>query len=70
MIDTISNERFNSLLRGRTGWHNARDKLKAMLGSDIVDRTKQIWGVDAEGEINGVYKYTGYPGVSDFSLTR
>ena len=48
----------------RTGWLNVKDKLRRILGNEIIDQTKEIWGLDDEQEINGIYKYSGYPGVS------
>ena len=52
----------------RTGYSKAKDKIREILGDEIADRTKEIWGLDQEDEINGVYKLSGYPGVRILNL--
>ncbi|TXT04800.1 hypothetical protein VHUM_04068 [Vanrija humicola] len=42
-----------------TGFSNAVDSIRAALGDDVADRTKQIWGVDEEGEINAAWRDCG-----------
>ncbi len=41
-----------------------RDTIKGMFGEAIMERTSQIWDLDEEGELNGCFKPSGYPGVS------
>lgn len=48
----------------RTGFENIRELSKKSLGADTVDRTTDIYGLDAEGELNGSYRPCGHPGVS------
>ncbi|KAK0238271.1 FAD/NAD-P-binding domain-containing protein [Armillaria nabsnona] len=57
-----------------TGYHNIRDTIKGMFGEAIMERTSQIWGLDEEGELNGCFKPSGYPGLwfggGDLTISR
>ncbi|KAL1404876.1 hypothetical protein Q8F55_008487 [Vanrija albida] len=44
-----------------TGFSNAVDSIRLALGDDVANRTKQIWGVDEEGEINAAWRDCGVP---------
>lgn len=37
-----------------TGFDNMKTTLGKILGSKIADKCKAVWGLDAEGEVNGV----------------
>ena len=52
----------------RTGYTNIRDDNRKIFGSDVIDRTTIVWGLDKEGELNGSYRPTGYPGVSPVAV--
>ena len=54
----------NLIQINRTGYLKARDKLRTLFSDDIVDKTTEIWGLNSECEINGVFRPSGYPGVS------
>lgn len=47
----------------RTGYLDPRLSHREIYGADVVDNTSPIWGLDDEGEIRGVYRPTGHPGV-------
>jgi hypothetical protein len=38
--------------------------MKETFGKDVIDRTEEVWGLDAEGECRGCYRPSGQPGVS------
>lgn len=38
---------------------NMRHVVADVVGQDIADRLEDFWGVDAEGEILGAFKYSG-----------
>jgi hypothetical protein len=38
--------------------------MRGLFGDAVIDQTTTVWGVDEEGEINGCYRPSGYPGVS------
>ncbi|KZS97107.1 FAD/NAD(P)-binding domain-containing protein [Sistotremastrum niveocremeum HHB9708] len=46
-----------------TGYHSMRTIARQLLGDEIVDQTSEIWNLDAEGELRGVYRPTGHPGL-------
>ena len=47
----------------RTGYVHMREMHKELFGDDVIDRTDEDWGLDAEGECNGSYRPCGFPGV-------
>ena len=48
-----------------TGYKNIREVHKTTFGADVIsDRVSKVWGLDEEGEIQGVFRPTGHPGVS------
>ncbi|KAI0271306.1 FAD/NAD(P)-binding domain-containing protein [Gloeopeniophorella convolvens] len=44
-----------------TGYGDARDPLRKVLGPETGARLKTIWGLDAEGEIRGAWRDMGIP---------
>ena len=36
---------------------------RALFGDEIMDKTRAVWGLDEEGELRGVHRPSGYPGV-------
>ncbi len=42
----------------------ARGRCAPTLKHLYIDRTSQVWGLDEEGELKGVYRQSGHPGVS------
>ncbi|KAI0041063.1 FAD/NAD(P)-binding domain-containing protein [Auriscalpium vulgare] len=44
-----------------TGYGDARQPLRALLGDEVGDKLNRIWGLDAEGEIYGAWRDTGVP---------
>ncbi|KAI0086909.1 FAD/NAD(P)-binding domain-containing protein [Irpex rosettiformis] len=46
-----------------TGYKYMRETSVALLGADVIDRTGQVWGLDAEGELSGTYRPSGHPGL-------
>ncbi|KAL5485477.1 hypothetical protein ACEPAI_8119 [Sanghuangporus weigelae] len=57
-----------------TGYRPVRDTYKRILGEKFVDETPEIWDLDEEGEVRGVYRPAGHPGfwyaAGDFSFSR
>ncbi|KAL5523498.1 hypothetical protein ACEPAG_7671 [Sanghuangporus baumii] len=57
-----------------TGYRPVRDTYKRILGDKFVDETSEIWNLDEEGEVRGVYRPAGHPGfwyaAGDFSFSR
>ncbi|KAB5539258.1 hypothetical protein GE09DRAFT_1248223 [Coniochaeta sp. 2T2.1] len=45
-----------------TSWKNFEDIVGDIMGEDVARRTKGRFGVDAQGELAGVYRPTGHPG--------
>ncbi|KII84022.1 hypothetical protein PLICRDRAFT_436694 [Plicaturopsis crispa FD-325 SS-3] len=56
-----------------TGYHSSRDSLKNTFGAEVIDRTTEMWGLDAEGEYK-TYRPSGQPGLwyasGDFTMSR
>ncbi|KAK7054240.1 hypothetical protein R3P38DRAFT_2856057 [Favolaschia claudopus] len=46
-----------------TGVGDVRDNIRKVCGDELTDRCKPIWGLDAEGEIQGCWRDTGLPGL-------
>ncbi|KAF7334966.1 Flavin-containing monooxygenase [Mycena venus] len=46
-----------------TGLGNARDTVRKICGDAVADRCKRIWGLNAEGEVNGAWRDLGVPGL-------
>ncbi|MGY4099391.1 flavin-containing monooxygenase [Nocardia sp. R16R-3T] len=47
-----------------TGYRNMRDGIRELLGDEVADRCKPIWGIDQErGEIGSLWSDSGYPGL-------
>lgn len=52
-----------TLEKHRTGYVRMREANAEILGSDVMDQVDQVYGLDDEGELNGSYRPSGYPGV-------
>ncbi|KDQ18397.1 hypothetical protein BOTBODRAFT_185037 [Botryobasidium botryosum FD-172 SS1] len=46
-----------------TGFHGITYTAEKLLGAEVVARAGEVWGFDDEGEINGIWKRTGHPGL-------
>ncbi|MBP2364782.1 flavin-containing monooxygenase [Pseudonocardia parietis] len=46
-----------------TGYHGMVETARTLLGDDVADRCGPVWGLDAEGELRGVWRRTGQPGL-------
>ncbi len=44
-----------------------RENNKELFGEDVINMTDEVYGLDAEGELRGSYRPSGYPGVSTAS---
>ena len=44
-----------------TGFGDVRDLVKQLVGPDVVKDISPVWGVNAEGELNGVWRWCGVP---------
>ena len=38
--------------------------MRGIFGDAIIDQTSPVWGLDHEGELRGIYRPSGHPGVS------
>ncbi|MGE0424582.1 MAG: flavin-containing monooxygenase [Reyranellaceae bacterium] len=46
-----------------TGYLGQKDAVRPILGDAITDRIGPVWGFDAEGELAGMWRPTGQPGL-------
>ncbi|KLO16583.1 dimethylaniline monooxygenase [Schizopora paradoxa] len=46
-----------------TGWLPIREKYREIFGSEVIDRTSELWGIDEGGEIRTGFKPSGQPGL-------
>ena len=46
-----------------TGYQNMRGSAKKIFGDELADRVHDVWGFDDEGEIRGMWRRSGHPGV-------
>lgn len=46
-----------------TGYSGQKEAVRPILGDAIVDRIGPVWGFDAEGELQGMWRPTGQPGL-------
>lgn len=46
-----------------TGFSNTIDSVRNILGEEVANRCKPIWGMDEEGELNSAWKTSGVPGL-------
>ncbi|KAJ7085615.1 FAD/NAD-P-binding domain-containing protein [Mycena crocata] len=57
-----------------TSYESVRDTMRGVFGDAVMDQTSVVWGTDDEGEMNGIYRPSGHPGlwyaVGDFVTTR
>jgi cation diffusion facilitator CzcD-associated flavoprotein CzcO len=44
-----------------TGFPNMRDTIRPIVGDGLADQLTVVWGLDDEGEINGLYRPSGHP---------
>ena len=42
---------------------DARNVLRRVCGDKVADQSGPIWGLNAEGEVNGVWRDLGVPGL-------
>lgn len=42
---------------------NVREPIYNLCGEDVVNRLRQVWGLNDEGEINSAWRDTGIPGL-------
>lgn len=57
-----SEEAFDKVILA-TGFGNMREVARAVVGDEIADQCSPIWGLDAEGELNGVWGPSGHDGI-------
>ncbi|EME78986.1 uncharacterized protein MYCFIDRAFT_190065 [Pseudocercospora fijiensis CIRAD86] len=44
-----------------TGYDNMRTTVRKVLGDKVADRCKDVWNLDAEGEVNAMWRPSGHP---------
>jgi hypothetical protein len=42
---------------------DVRDSAKGIIEPEILSKVGPIWGYDTEGEVNGVFRPLGHPGL-------
>lgn len=56
------------------GYEPMRDTVRGVFGADVIDKTTDVWGIDDQGEIRGVYRPSGHKALwyagGDFSHSR
>jgi cation diffusion facilitator CzcD-associated flavoprotein CzcO len=45
-----------------TGYANMRETARRLFSDELADRVHDVWGLDAEGELNTVWRDSGHPG--------
>lgn len=45
-----------------TGYSNMLETTKKIMGGDFASQLKEVWGIDAEGELRSVWRRSGHPG--------
>ncbi|KAH0286446.1 FAD/NAD(P)-binding domain-containing protein [Aureobasidium namibiae CBS 147.97] len=45
-----------------TGYDNMRTSCRKILGDEIADNVTDVWDLDDEGELNGMWRPSGHPG--------
>ncbi|KAJ7162736.1 FAD/NAD-P-binding domain-containing protein [Mycena crocata] len=57
-----------------TSYQSIRDDLRPLFTDAVIDQTSPLWGIDEEGELNGCYRSSGYPGLwfaaGNFAISR
>ncbi|KAF7353380.1 Flavin-binding monooxygenase [Mycena sanguinolenta] len=57
-----------------TSSESIRDTMRGLFGDSTIDQTDAVWGLDEEGELKGVYRPSGHPGLwfaaGDFATSR
>ncbi|TDP89048.1 hypothetical protein EDF62_3505 [Leucobacter luti] len=46
-----------------TGYQNMREISRQLLGYEVAAQVAPVWGLDAEGELSGVWRRSGYDGL-------
>ncbi|KAK1217332.1 hypothetical protein PQX77_020013 [Marasmius sp. AFHP31] len=46
-----------------TGFGDIREYIRKICGEEVSRKCKPIWGMNEEGEINGIYRDLGFPGL-------
>ena len=46
-----------------TGYEGQRESARRILGEDVADRIGPVWDFDSEGELQGMWRPTGQPGL-------
>ncbi|KAH8891603.1 flavin-binding monooxygenase-like protein [Thozetella sp. PMI_491] len=45
-----------------TGYQNMRTQARIMMGDEVADKLKDVWGFDEEGEWRTIWRQSGHPG--------
>ncbi|CAK7274517.1 hypothetical protein SEPCBS119000_006212 [Sporothrix epigloea] len=45
-----------------TGYQNMRTKTRELFGDKLADQTRDVWGLDQEGELRSAWRSSGQPG--------
>ncbi|GAA1827414.1 NAD(P)/FAD-dependent oxidoreductase [Pseudonocardia ailaonensis] len=46
-----------------TGYHGMVETARTLLGDEVANRCGPVWGLDEEGELQGMWRRTGQPGL-------
>ncbi|KAL4257773.1 hypothetical protein AB1N83_011051 [Pleurotus pulmonarius] len=57
-----------------TGYENIRETMRDLFGSEVIDKTGPVYGLDEEGEFRSSFRRSGHPGLwfaaGDFVYSR
>ncbi|KAH7889081.1 hypothetical protein F5I97DRAFT_2006620 [Phlebopus sp. FC_14] len=57
-----------------TGYEDPRDSMREICGREVADKVPPVWGMDEEGQITGVWRYSGHEGlwfgIGNLALSR
>lgn len=45
------------------GYKNMSETVRGLFGDEVADRVGPVWGLDAQGEVRGMWRPTGQPGL-------
>ncbi|KAH7889061.1 hypothetical protein F5I97DRAFT_784725 [Phlebopus sp. FC_14] len=46
-----------------TGFGDPRDSMREICGPEVADKIPRVWGLDEEGQLHGVWRYSGHDGL-------
>lgn len=44
-------------------YESAQELVRTLVNDSVANRLNEIWGINEEGELNSVFRYSGVPGL-------